>query len=115
VGVIPAGTDVFGGFEITSVAWDLESQETTLEVTNTGSSMVIIASYGVYSHELDESYTISTHDPAYGSIAAGGSKTFNWMAGTADAPPGFLELGSRYTVVVYSQSGFRTVWIEKIE
>jgi hypothetical protein len=115
VGILPAGTDVFGGFEITSVAWDLENQEAAIEVTNTGSNTVIIESYGVYSHGLDESYTISTHDPTYGSIAAGGSRTFNWMAVTAQAPSGFLEPGGRYTVVVYSQSGFRTVWIEKIE
>jgi hypothetical protein len=115
VGILPAGSEVFGGFEITSVAWDLENKEVDIEVTNTGSNMVIIESYGIYSHGLEESYTISTHDPTYGSIATGGSRIFNWMAVTAQAPPGFLEPGGRYTVFAYSQSGFRTVWIEMIE
>jgi hypothetical protein len=115
VGILPAGSELFGGFEITSVAWDLENNEVDIEVTNTGSNMVVIESYGVYSHALDESYTVSTHDATSGSIAPGGSRAFNWMAVTAQAPPGFLEPGSRYTVFAYSQSGFRTVWIEKIE
>jgi hypothetical protein len=38
VGILPAGSELFGGFEITSVAWDLENKEVDIEVTNTAST-----------------------------------------------------------------------------
>lgn len=110
----PYGTDVFGGFEISDVSWDIEAQEARVNVSNTGSTTITIFSLSVHRfEETDSLYSVHIHEP-YGNLASGSSRTHTWSASTAEAPPGYLEPGRRYRVSVTSQTGFNTVWIETI-
>ena len=110
----PYGTDVFGGFEISGVIWDIEAQEVSVNVSNTGSMMVILFSLAVHRfEETDVLYSVHIHEP-YGSLASGSSRMHIWAASVVEAPPGYLEPGRRYRVSVTSHTGFTTVWIEAI-
>jgi hypothetical protein len=110
----PYGTDIFGSFEIRDAAWDTEAQEVTVNVTNTGSTMITLFSLSVHSLEETENlYSVHIHEP-YGSLAPGSIQTYTWTANLAEAPTGYLTPGGRYRVTVTSQTGLNTVWIETI-
>ena len=110
----PYGTDVFGSFEIIDAAWDIEAQEVTMNVSNTGSTMITLFSLSVHRfEETDILYSVHIHEP-YSSLASGSSQTYTWTANLAEAPTGYLDPGRRYRISVTSQTGFNTVWIETI-